>query len=156
MRKPPLILLALLLAACAGTAPQTSKAPADPRLFEEIAAMDRAMFDAFNAHDADKVEALFTPDLEFYHDKGGLVTRAQAIGGMRGNFAQNNGLRRRLIPGSMEVYPIPGYGAIETASHEFCHEENGKTDCGVFKFLHVWQKKDGQWRVSRAVSYDHK
>jgi hypothetical protein len=66
-----------------------------------------------------------------------------------------HGLRRRLVPGSMEVYPIPGYGAVEVAAHEFCHEENGTTECGVFKFLHVWQKKDGQWSVTRAVSYDH-
>lgn len=117
--------------------------------------MDRAMFDAFNAHDADKVEVLFDPDVEFFHDKAGLLTRAQAVQGMRGNFAQNNGLRRRLIPGSMEVFPLPGYGTVQIGTHEFCHEENGKTDCGTFRFMHVWQKKDGAWHVTRAVSYDH-
>ncbi|HJQ36430.1 MAG TPA: nuclear transport factor 2 family protein [Thermoanaerobaculia bacterium] len=147
--------LLLLLAACS-TAPQPKpKAPADAGLFAEIASMDRAMFDAFNAHDASKLETLFSPDLEFFHDKGGLATRDQVIGGLRGNFARNDGLRRRLIPGSLEVYPVPGYGAIESGMHEFCHEENGKTDCGVFRFLHVWQKHDGQWRVTRVVSYDH-
>jgi ketosteroid isomerase-like protein len=147
--------LLLLAAGCATVpAPQT-KPPVDPALFAEIAAADKRMFDAFNAHDADGVEALFDPNLEFFHDKGGLATREQAIGGMRGNFAKNDGLRRRLIPGSMEVYPIPNYGAVQIAAHEFCHEENGKTDCGTFRFVHVWQKKDGQWRVTRAVSYDH-
>lgn len=160
MSKRAAILL-LLLTACA-TAPTPVAAPkpaakpvADPALFREIEAMDRAMFDAFNAGDADKVESLFTPDLEFFHDKGGLVTRTQAIDGMKSNFAKHNGLRRRLLPGTLEVYPVPGYGAIEVGAHEFCHEENGKTDCGTFKFLHVWQKKDGQWRVTRVVSYDH-
>ncbi len=74
---------------------------------------------------------------------------------MRTNFERNDGLRRRLIPGSLEVYPVPNYGAIEVGTHEFCHEENGKTDCGVLRFLHVWQKRDGQWRVTRVVSYDH-
>jgi hypothetical protein len=109
----------LLLAACA-TAPAPApkaKAPADPALFAEIVAMDKAMFDAFNAHDADKVEALFAPELEFFHDKGGLATREQAIGGMRSNFKRNDGLRRRLIPGSLEVYPIPGYGTLILADN---------------------------------------
>ena len=53
------------------------------------------------------------------------------------------------------MYPLPGYGAIEIGTHEFCHEENGKTDCGTFKFLHVWQKQDGKWQVTRVMSYDH-
>jgi hypothetical protein len=153
MTKSLVATLALLAAACAA-APK-AKAPADPRLFAEIAALDRAMFDAFNAHDAAKLEPLFSPDLEFFHDKGGLQKRDQIISGLRGNFERNDGLRRRLIPGSLEVYPIPGYGAIETGTHEFCHEENGKTDCGVFRFLHVWQNQNGRWQVTRVVSYDH-
>lgn len=48
-----------------------------------------------------------------------------------------------LVPGSMEVYPIKDYGAIETGLHRFCHEDNGKQDCGTFKFLPAWQKKTG-------------
>ncbi|MNC99919.1 hypothetical protein D3C83_183680 [compost metagenome] len=53
------------------------------------------------------------------------------------------------------MYPIPGYGAMEVGVHRFCHVENGKEDCGNFKFVHIWQKKDGQWKITRVVSYDH-
>jgi hypothetical protein len=64
-------------------------------------------------------------------------------------------LRRDLVKGSLEVYPVKDYGAIETCLHKFCHVENGKDDCGTFKNVMVWQKKDGQWKVTRVISYDH-
>jgi len=67
----------------------------------------------------------------------------------------NNGLRRELVKGSLEIYPIPGYGAMEIGEHKFCHLENGKQDCGTFKFVHIWEKKNGEWKISRVVSYDH-
>lgn len=35
-----------------------------------ITALDSALFAAFNAHDAAALGGWFTPDLEFYHDKG--------------------------------------------------------------------------------------
>ncbi len=37
----------------------------------------------------------------------------------------------------------------------FCHVENGKNECGTFRFVHIWQKKDGEWKISRAISYSH-
>ena len=142
---------ALLTLSCA-----TMSTPPKPRspLYDEIARADKELFDAFNAHDAEKVASYFDDGLEFYHDKGGLVTKRDSIAGMKGNFAQNNGLRRDLV-GEIEVYPIPNYGAMEIGAHRFCHVENGKNDCGVFKFAHVWQKQAGGWKITRVLSYDH-
>ena len=115
------------------------------------------MFDGFNAHDVNKIMSAFDSSLEFYHDKGGVTNYEQSKINFADLFERNKttGLRRELIPGSMEVYPIKDYGAIETGLHRFCHEENGKQDCGTFKFLHIWQKKNGQWKVTRVISYDH-
>ena len=154
-----LLLAALAASACASVPasapPARARAPVDQVLHAEIARMDKAMFDAFNAHDIDGVMALFSEDLEFYHDKGGLIGYADARNGMKSNFDKNNGLRRDLVPGSLEVYPINNYGAVEIGAHRFCHVENGKDDCGVFKFVHVWRKTGDQWKVTRVVSYDH-
>ncbi len=44
---------------------------------------------------------------------------------------------------------------MEIGAHQFCHEENGKMDCGTFQFLMIWQKKDGEWKITRVASYDH-
>jgi ketosteroid isomerase-like protein len=125
------------------------------RLFDEISRMDSVMFGAYNAHDVEKLRTLFAEDLEFFHDTGGLLSYSQVIAAFKSNFDKNNALRRDLVKGSLEVYPIKDYGAIEIGTHKVCHVENGKDDCGVFKFVHVWQKRDGNWKVTRVVSYGH-
>jgi ketosteroid isomerase-like protein len=131
--------------------------PVSQELFAEIVHMDSVLFDAFNAHDIEKLKIVFSDSLEFYHDKGGLTGYAQSMENFKDLFERNKttGLKRDLVKGSMEVYPIKDYGAVETGLHTFCHQENGKQDCGTFKFMHLWQKKDGQWKITRVVSYDH-
>lgn len=124
-------------------------------LFDEIAHMDSVLFDAFNARNLDKIKTLFTEDLEFYHDKGGLDSYRQTMDKFRMLFEQNNGMRRELVKGSLEVYPIKDYGAIETGAHSFIHEENGKEVRGTFKFVHLWRKQEGAWKITRAISYAH-
>ena len=124
-------------------------------LFNEIAHMDSVLFNAFNNRDIEKFKTLFTTDLEFYHDKGGLTDYNYTIQSLRNTTAQNNGLRRELVKGSLEVYPIKDYGAIQIGAHTFCHPENGRMDCGTFKFVHVWKKINNEWKITRVISYDH-
>lgn len=94
------------------------------------------------------------PDLEFYHDTGGLQRRAQAMAGLRSTFTKSPDIRRTLV-GAIEVYPIPDYGAIEVGVHQFCHRENGRQECGTFKFTHVWRRTATGWQITRVISYDH-
>jgi hypothetical protein len=124
-------------------------------LYDTIAHMDSVLFEAFSTHNLDKLKTLFTDDLEFYHDLGGLTNYEQNMEAFKNNFAKNNRLRRELVPGSLEVYPVKDYGAIETGAHKFCHTENGEEQCGTFRFVHVWQKKNGEWKISRVISYAH-
>ena len=51
--------------------------------------------------------------------------------------------------------PVDAEGAMQIGAHTFCHMENGKEDCGTFQFAHVWQKKDGTWRITRVLSFGH-
>ena len=125
------------------------------KLRELVGELDRKMFDAYNAHDVDGLMAWFTEDLEFYHDTGGLLDFAQVKTGFTNVFANNKDIRRDLVEGTLEVYPIKDYGAIEIGTHRFCHTENGKPDCGTFQFMQIWRIKDGVWKVSREVSYGH-
>ena len=157
------ILFSIAIIGCTGAGSEKKEVvqqyvPESKELFDEIAHMDSVMFDAFNAHDLEKIMSTFDSSLEFYHDKGGVTNFEQTKKNSADLFERNKttGLRRDLVPGTMEVYPIKDYGAIETGLHRFCHEENGKQDCGTFKFLHIWQKKNGQWKVTRVASYDHK
>ncbi|SDY05160.1 nuclear transport factor 2 family protein [Hymenobacter psychrophilus] len=134
-----------------------AKPPVSPELYRTIARLDSAMFVAFNQHDADKLQTYFAEDLEFYHDKGGVSDFRQTMDAFRRMFEQNKttGLNRQLVPGTLEVFPIKDYGAVETYEHRFCHVENGKDDCGTFKNMMVWRLKDGRWQITRVVSYGH-
>jgi ketosteroid isomerase-like protein len=124
-------------------------------LYKEIAAMDKVLFDAFNRQDAAGVKAVFSTDLEFFHDMGGLQNYEQNDEATRKLFARNLHLKRELVPGSMEVYPVKNYGAIQTGQHTFCHIENGKDDCDTFKFLQIWKQTADGWKLARVVSYGH-
>lgn len=117
--------------------------------------MDSILFSAFNTRDIEKFKSLFATDLEFYHDKGGLTNYDYTINALKETAKRNDGLRRELVKGSLEVYPVPGYGAMQIGAHTFCHMEKGKQDCGTFKFVHIWQKKNNEWKITRVVSYDH-
>jgi hypothetical protein len=126
-----------------------------PELFDEIAHMDSLVSVAFNTQNLDQLRRLFTSDLEFYQDNEGLALYSQTINDFRKMFEQGSRIRRELVKGSLEVYPIKDYGAIEVGVHKFCHDENGKEECGSFKFVHIWRKKGSEWRICRVVSYGH-
>jgi len=147
-----LIVLILVFSTCNQIQAQGKKPDS---LFTQIARMDSVMFSAFNNRDITTFEKLFSKDLEFYHDKGGLTDYQHTVDFMKSTAASNNGLKRDLIPGSLEVYPIKDYGAIEIGSHRFCHQENGKESCSVFKFVHVWKQTTSGWQVTRVISYGH-
>ena len=155
-------LVALTLAAHVACVPvlhgqQPAASPvsdAQASLRREIALADSTMFAAYNAHDAYRLGRFFAPDLEFYHDTGGLLNWAQAMAGLTSTFTQSPDIRRSLV-GAIEVYPIRDYGAIEVGAHRFCHREEGRDVCGTFKFTNVWRRTATGWQISRAVSYDH-
>jgi ketosteroid isomerase-like protein len=150
-----LIVAAFSISAQAGDQSPGKNTAKPAELLETIARMDGAIFDAFNAHDIDRLMALFTDDLEFYHDTGGLGDYRQNAEGFKKMFASTPDIRRDLVKGSLEVYPIKDYGAMEIGQHRFCHKENGKDDCGTFGFAMVWRKTGESWKISRVLSYGH-
>lgn len=134
------------------------RAPALTPLRDEILAADTALFAAYNACDLAKFGAAFTPDLEFYHDKTGLTGLAQNLDSLRRRCGETVKYRRQLDTASVEVYPVPGYGAMEFGSHSFyARGPDGveKLDATV-KFANLWQRQDGAWKLSRVISYDHR
>ena len=126
-----------------------------PGLQDEIAAADSALFAAFNQRDLTKVMSFFTRDLEFYQDNEGVANYAQTKRDFGQMFGQAAPIRRAVVPGSLEVFPIKNYGAMEVGRHRFCHVEAGKEDCGTFSFVHIWRRTDRGWQIARVISYGH-
>ena len=140
-----------LAMAAAGTAANTAE---DAALYETVAGLDKALFDAVNRCDLDKLGSMVTDDLEFYHDKTGLaVGKKIFLDSIKNNVCGK--MRRELVTGSLEVYPLAGYGAVEIGVHRFHHPGQENDGVGEAKFIHVWQLKDGAWRIARVISFDH-
>jgi hypothetical protein len=119
-------------------------------LFHTIVSLDSMLFDSYNKCELEKNAALFSEDLEFYHDKGGLSTsKKDLMESIKNNICGK--VRRELAKGSIEVSPIPGYGAVEIGSHRFHNLKEGSTS-RFSKFVIIWQKKNGEWKVTRVIS----
>ena len=150
-----LLLAAMVVAGLRTNAQQGQNTVANQDLYQEIANQDSIVFAAFNSRNIELFKTKFSGDLEFFHDKGGLTNYDHTINFLKSTAQSKSDLKRELVKGSLEVYPIPGYGAMQIGQHRFCHLENGKQDCGTFKFVHIWKKNDNQWIITRVVSYDH-
>lgn len=125
----------------------------DP-LYRRIEALDKAVFDAFNRCDLEKLAGYFAPELEFYHDKGGVTWgRDQFISDVKRNVCGK--FRRELVAGTLEVWPLGEWGAVYSGSHMFCQFTGTRCE-GIGKFMHIWQNKESVWRITRVISYDHR
>jgi hypothetical protein len=157
-------MLALILAAAVSNV----TVPAQPALSQQLAAVDREFFQLFfeGSCDLPRFRRFLADDVEFYHDKGGFnVRNADEFAAI---FAKNCKeredpaawrTRRELVPSSLHIDPVPGWGAIQTGDHLF-YERHGKAGqeklAGKAKFAMLWVLGgDGKWRVSRVFSYAH-
>jgi len=100
----------------------------------------------------DVMTAMFAEDIEFYHDKGGLSTsKTDILNAIRQNIC--NKVTREIVKGSIEVYSIKGYGAVQMGQHRFYNKlEDPTVPSRPGKFVTTWQNKNGQWQMSRIIS----
>jgi len=130
---------------------------AEDTLFRQIAASDSAFFYAYNNCQLETMKSYITSDVEFYHDQSGLSHRPKLIDDLRKNICGK--VHRDPVPGTLEVYPLNGYGAVATGLHRFCDSRKYRNcvqgESGVAKFVTLWRKDNGKWRMSRVISYDH-
>jgi ketosteroid isomerase-like protein len=154
MKMKHLFPVLLLISATADSHAQT--APASDPLFKTIEALDKRLFDAYNRCDLEKFGSLLADDLEFYHDVDGLSrSRQSTVAAVKNNICGK--VTRELVPGTLEVYPIANYGAVEIGIHRFHHAGKESTaPVGEAKFIHLWQNKDGAWRLTRVISFYHR
>lgn len=131
--------------------------PVSKAIYDSIAYYDSVFFDAFNNHNLDKLKILLSENLEFYHDLGGVTNYNQNVDAFKKTFESERRVRRQLVKGTLEVYPIKDYGAVETGIHRFFATEKGQTEklSSEAKFVQVWQNKDGFWKITRIISYGH-
>jgi hypothetical protein len=165
MKQPYALMTVLMLAisltrfasiANAQTVPALDQIQSQAELDKAITELDRQLFDAYNKCDLVKFASLIDENIEFYHDQGGLTLgRAKLTESVKNNICGK--VTRELVPGTLQIYYMKGYGAVEIGIHRFHHPGHEDTEgVGEGKFIHLWQYKDGAWRITRAISYDHR
>ena len=165
--KGPMLLMIIIISLfamakdCIGQqSPKSS--PLRSPLFDTIARLDSVLFQAFNTCDVETFTKFLTEDVEFYHDESGLMVSSKVQSdGLKTRCAEqvkNGVMRRELVKGTLEVHPLPNYGAIEIGEHNFYRTLPGQKEklTTVAKFMNIWQRNDGEWKISRIVSYGHK
>lgn len=124
--------------------------PESKDFFEAIVRQDSLLFDAYNTCKPEVFEALIAEDIEFYHDRGGLSTsKKELLEGLRNNICGK--VRRELLKGSIEVYRIPGYGAVQIGVHRFYNRQE-KAAGHYARFVHTWRQENQQWKLTRVIS----
>lgn len=128
--------------------------PDDPKLYDTIVHLDSIFFNYYNTCDdnLEKYSAFYSDDIEFYHDNRGLMTlKSDIVAGTKKNICGK--VTRELVKGSIEVYPIKDYGAVEIGLHKFHNNtepENTKSRTG--RFMIFWKKENKDWKITRVVS----
>lgn len=150
--------VALCLASAVPAFAASADASKDETLQESIAALDGSVFDAFN-HCGDPAQlrkhaGFFAPDVEFYHDTGGVTWTREAMIANTGKYACGH-YTRELVAGSLRVSPVKDFGAIAQGVHRFCQVDTGRCE-GEADFVMVWRHHDGRWQVTRVLSYGHR
>jgi uncharacterized protein DUF4440 len=129
-----------------------------------VAERERVFWSAYNACAVAEMPALIAEDVEFYHDRGGITLGRDAlVESVRKNLCSNPDfrIRREEVPGTVRVFTLKKdgvvYGAIASGEHTFDIVEKGKAPVrdGLARFTTLWLLKDGTWRMSRVLSYDH-
>jgi hypothetical protein len=152
MKRLPGFFLLVLLSLCVVRIDAQSTAQPDP-LFKTIQSLDTKLFDAYNHCDLTTLGTMVSDDLEFYHDQTGLsVGKEPFLAAIKQNICGK--VQRELLSDTLEVYPLKGYGAVEIGIHRFHHPQDPE-NLGDAKFVTLWQNKDGVWKVTRVISYNH-
>lgn len=100
---------------------------------------------------------MFTTDLEFYHDRGGVTRYEENLVSIINRCTRDYTVRRELVAGTTEVFPVKDFGAIQLGSHRFYYTPKGGKEQldGTFRFVHDWRNDSGHWKISRVISFDH-
>ena len=126
---------------------------------------DSLFWKAYNDCDIAVFRKYVSDDVEFYHDKGGITSGIEALAAsVENNLCKKPGfrLRRAVVPGTLQIYPLEKngsvYGAVVSGDHDFFISENGKAEfhSGRAKFTHLWMLGKNEWKMKRIISYDHR
>ena len=136
----------------------------DNILFIQLEKMDKVVFEeGFNKCNLEGLDKAIHQDIEFYHDVGGIQNKEGFMNSMESNICSSPNRKpiRKLVEGSLQVFPLYDqgvlYGAIQNGDHEFWIKEPNKDlyQTGRAKFSTTWLLVEGEWKMKNVLSFDH-
>jgi len=125
--------------------------PESKELYDEIVRMDSTWEDSYNHCKMDVQDRILSDSIEFFHDQGGLLTsKRKLMDAYKNNICGQ--VTRELLKGSIEVYPIKNYGAVEMGYHRFHGIHDTGPNSMYARFVHVWKRENGSWKITRVIS----
>lgn len=134
-------------------------------LYKTILSQDSLLFNVgFNTCDISQFENLLSNNFEFLHDKNGISDKKKFLFNLRNGLCGSPNRyqsRRELIKSSTEIFPLfkndTIYGAIQNGTHRFYETIAGRGEnfARSTQFSNVWLLENGQWKLSKSLSYDH-
>lgn len=156
----------MILPALLALAAQSAPLPQGDALTAEVRAADAALFKTFfEGCDPARLATMVTPDFEMYHDRDGVVaTSSETVVALYTRLCEARKApdawrsRRALVPETLHVDPVPGYGAIEEGDHVFYERKGDGPEklVGRAHFVQLWKKGADGWRLARVFSYAHR
>jgi hypothetical protein len=145
------IIFAAMVSSCAQSQDGYHYKPKSQALYDTIAHMDSVYFNAYNECDMGTQAAIYADSIEFYHDGSGLETSKKALlAAIKENICGK--VTRVLVKGSLEVYPIPNFGAVEIGLHRFINHAENDALSKPDRFIVVWRYRNARWQIFRVIS----
>ena len=143
----------------------SAQQPQTSALYKKLKTLDSLLFNVgYSQCDIRQFQNILSDDFEMYHDKGGSFNSKEAfIKSMEEGCNPSSPYkhRRELLAGSLVVYPLEKkgvlYGAVQMGVHRFYESKSGGPEYfgSTAKFTHLWLLENGEWKLSRVMSYDH-
>jgi hypothetical protein len=133
-------------------------------IFDKLKYNDSLLFElGFNQCDTNQIRVLTSDDFEFYHDQAGITNSKELfIHSISELCKMTYRPSRELDEKSLEVHILKDngkiYGAIQNGIHRFYGEEENKPKylTSTADFTHLWIIEDGNWKLKRVISYNHR
>lgn len=123
----------------------------DTELYRTISKLDSLFFHAYNTCDIAKQAEFYSDTIEFFHDKSGLDTSKKRILENTRKYVCGK-VTRELVPGSIEVSPLPGYGAVELGMHMFHNSQEKAATPRPSRFMIIWKNTGTKWQITKVIS----
>ena len=147
MKKTIVLFLSLIIY---GTNETQAQQASQKELYKKIIHLDSVFFHAYNTCNMETQRVFYNDTIEFYHDKTGLETSKERLLADTKKYICGK-VNRELVAGSIEVSPVPGFGAIEIGQHRF-HNLKENSISHPSKFVIVWKNDNGKWTITKVIS----